>query len=84
MIMTHNEALETCKREVALRNFTVSCGCWSENGRAFAFSVETYGPATYGHPRCAIRASADNKGNWTFYSENTPIQRTALRKAKGA
>lgn len=36
------------------RGYVPSAGSWWEDGRAHVFSVETYGPATYGHPRCEM------------------------------
>jgi len=37
---------------VAARGFRVSAGSWEDDTHVYAFSVESYGPATYGHPKC--------------------------------
>lgn len=73
--MTHQQILEKCKAEVARRGYKVSAGCWSEPDYAIAFSVESGGPATYGHPICAIiaRDYGDGRG-WRFYHCNDAIQ----------
>ena len=72
--MNQHLALALCRREVENRGFTASSGSWCEPGRAFAFSVESAGPDTYGHSLCAIEARKNDDDNtWMFYYENSPI-----------
>ena len=73
-LMTPHEALEACKREVARRGYEVSAGCWSNSTEAYAFSVKTFGPNTYGHPRCEIAAKRGQDGRWMFYENNRMIE----------
>lgn len=73
--MTKEEALEVCRKEVARRGYHVSAGCWCDEGQAVAFSVESYGPATYGAAKLLIQARDYNDGKgWIFLCENRPIE----------
>jgi len=44
------------------RGYVPSPGSWWDDDQAYVFSSETYGPATYGHPRCELHWRAADPG----------------------
>jgi hypothetical protein len=65
--------MQICKQLVVQAGYRLSAGFWSRPGYVVAFSVESHGPATYGHPKYTIEGRENNDGTWTFYHENRPI-----------
>jgi hypothetical protein len=65
--MTAAEALEICQSEVQKAGYRVSAGSWAseERGMALAYSIESGGPAVYGHPDYEISAIFYD-GSWKF------------------
>ena len=50
--------LAQAKADVEARGYTVShAACWEDENHVYAFSVEDYGPGTFGHPRCTAHYS---------------------------
>ena len=49
--MTMTEA----KRRIIDAGYRVSCGSFEDDRIIYACSVETYGPATYGHPWAEVQ-----------------------------
>lgn len=57
--MNATEIIDLMEAEVARRGYRISAGAWFDHaiGMGYAFSVESYGPGTYGHPRCTVSYS---------------------------
>ena len=49
--------MDQAKQDIIARGLRVSSGCWEDEDHVYAFSLETAGPATYGHPRAVAHYS---------------------------
>jgi len=68
--------LTEMKREVEVAGFTASAGCWEDELKIVAFSVESCGPATMGHPRFMVQYC---KTTGVLLRENEPYLRREVR-----
>ena len=62
--------IETVKQLVRDAGFTPSAGSWEDERRIVAFSVESYGPGTYGSSKCLIEYKKDRE---MFYRNNQQL-----------
>ena len=46
--------LDDCNRRLELMGFKPSAACWEDANQIYVCSIESFGPATYGHPQCEI------------------------------
>lgn len=49
--------MEQAKSDIAVRGFRPAPWSWEDEHHVYAFSMESCGPATYGHPRCTAHYS---------------------------
>lgn len=56
-------------RQIMLAGYRPSAGCWEDKERIYAYSVESCGPATYGHPKFALD---HRKDTGVTYCEGRP------------
>ncbi len=52
--------LTEMKDKVRRAGYTPSAGCWEDERKIFAFSVESHGAATFGHPVFSIEYRKDS------------------------
>lgn len=67
--------MNTMQCMVATAGFTPSAGCWEDEHKIFAFSIESCGPATYGHPRYSLEYRKDTG---ELLHENRPVNRVII------
>lgn len=56
--------------------FNPSVGSWEDASRIYVFSMETYGPATYGHPRYALDYKKDTN---KLYHDNREVESSSSK-----
>jgi hypothetical protein len=50
----HCQNLDDLKPLVQQLGYELSAASWEDDQHAYAFSVETHGPATLNHPKCVV------------------------------
>jgi hypothetical protein len=53
-IMGTHMTIEELNEQIRRAGYTPAAGAWEDDCEVFAFSVESCGPATYGHPRFCL------------------------------
>jgi hypothetical protein len=54
-------SLEEARRMVRERGYKNSAADWESASHVYAFSVESHGPAAYGHPRLTVHYNKASK-----------------------
>jgi hypothetical protein len=76
--MKEQITLAMMKRKVIANGFTPSEGCWEDEQKIIAFSVESYGPSHFGHPKFMIEY---RKYSGELLKENNPYSLKILPHA---